>query len=151
LFNDIAEAQLSMLTAGGIKVTTEVQDYNSKYITQTFAGNFKGIAFGYETPFPEVGSYFIRNFTDDPLNHGRIRDPKLEQLAKAQSREVNEEKRKAIIKEIQVYHGEKMYYVPSVAGAGTSWTGHQPNIGGVEYVTKGYGGGTEVVPYRWKT
>ena len=150
LFNDIAEANIQFMQAIGIKSTTDVQDYSSKYITQTFAGNFKGIAFGYETPFPEAGSYFIRQFTDDPLNHGRIKDDKLAKYAADQAVELNEEKRKAIFWEAQKYHATKMYYVPNQAGAGTGWTGYQGNVKGTEYRTKGYGGATEETPFRWK-
>ena len=46
------------------ETSTEVQDYSAKYITQTFIGNFKGIAFGYETPFHGGGSYMT------PVLHG---------------------------------------------------------------------------------
>lgn len=151
LFNDIAEANIQFINAIGIKTTTDVQDYSSKYITQTFAGNFKGIAFGYETPFPEAGSYLIRQFTDDPLNHGKVKDATLEKLAKDISIEPKEEKRKALFWEAQKYHATKMYYVPDQAGAGTGWIGHQPNLrNGVDYVVKGYGGYTEEAPFRWK-
>ncbi|MGE5597289.1 MAG: ABC transporter substrate-binding protein [Hyphomicrobiales bacterium] len=151
-FDDIAEQQIQYLNEIGIKTTTEVQDYSTKYITQTFAGNFKGIAFGYETPFPEAGSYLIRQFTDDPLNHGKINDPKMTQYALDQLKELNEEKRKEIFWEAQKYHATHMYYVPSVAGAGTGWIAHQPWLhNGVEYVVKGYGVGTEEYPFRWKS
>ena len=80
----LAEAKAQFLAAIGVKATTDVQDYTSKYITQTFAGNFKGIAFGYETPFPEAGSYLTRFFTDNPQNHGKINDPELTTLATKQ-------------------------------------------------------------------
>ncbi|MFN8507609.1 MAG: hypothetical protein U0547_08590 [Dehalococcoidia bacterium] len=56
LFNDIAEAQINYLNQIGIKTTTDVEDYDSSTSAQTFSRNFKGIAFGYETPFPEAGS-----------------------------------------------------------------------------------------------
>jgi hypothetical protein len=56
-----------MLQALGIKTSTDVQDYNSKY-TQTFVGNFKGIAFG-ETSFPE-------GWLRAPALHGRPEQPR---------------------------------------------------------------------------
>ena len=151
LFNDIAEANIQFMNQIGIKTTTDVQDYSSKYITQTFAGNFKGIAFGYQTPFPETGGYLMRMFGDDPLNHGRIKDAKMAKYAADQAVEMNEEKRKAIFWEAQKYHATKMYYVPNQAGAGTGWTGFQSNVNGVEYRTNGYGGPTETIPFRWKS
>lgn len=151
-FNDIAEANINFMQQVGFKITTEVQDYNSKYITQTFVGNFKGIAFGYETPFPEAGSYPIRFFTDNPNNHSKVKDATLAKLAADQQKEMDEEKRKQIFFEIQKYHASKMYYVPNQAGAATSWEGHQSWVkNGAEYQTLGYGAATETYPYRWKS
>ncbi|NJD64785.1 MAG: ABC transporter substrate-binding protein [Chloroflexi bacterium] len=150
-FNAIAEAHISFLNEIGIKTTTEVQDYASKYITQTFVGNFKGIAFGYETPFPEGGSYPNRMFTDNPSNHSKIVDAELAELAAKQQRELDPAKRKEFFFEIQRKNAEKMHYIPSNAGAGTGWAGYQgwvKNID-VQTVPGSYGGGTETIPYRW--
>ncbi|MBK8561576.1 ABC transporter substrate-binding protein [Candidatus Amarobacter glycogenicus] len=151
LFNDIAEAMIAYQTAVGVKSTTDVQDYSSKYITQTFLGNFKGIAFGYETPFPEAGSYLTRFFTDNPTNHSRINDPAMLKIAQDAASEVSEEKRKALFVQAQKLNAEKMFYIPNVAGAGTGWSASQANIrNATEFVTKAYGGYAEVVPFRWK-
>ena len=151
LFNDIAEANIGYINALGIKTSTDVQDYSSKYITQTFIGNFKGIAFGYETPFPEAGSYMTRFFTDNPQNHGKVKDAELTKLTTDAQTELNEEKRREIFHQIQKINGEKMYYIPNVAGAGTGWAGSQPNIRNhPEFVTKAYGGPSETLPFRWK-
>lgn len=150
-FNSVAEANIQMINAIGIKTTTDVQDYSSKYITQTFTGNFTGIAFGYETPFPEAGGYPIRLFTDNPLNHSRIKDAELEQLARAQQRELDPEKRKQLFYDIQRKNAEKMYYIPHVAGAGTAWTGYREWVKNVDIQTVpgSYGAGTEEVPFIW--
>ena len=151
LFNDIAEANIAFQSAIGVKTTTEVQDYSSKYITQTFIGNFKGIAFGYETPFPEAGSYLTRFFTDNPQNHSKVNDAELKKIAEDAAKEVNEEKRKALFVQAQKINAEKMYYIPNVAGAGTGWSASQANIRNhPEFVTKAYGGYAETVPFRWK-
>ncbi len=149
--NQVAEAQIAMLQALGLKTTTDVQDYNSKYITQTFVGNFKGIAFGLETSFPEGSGYVLRLFTDDPNNHGRVKDPVLEKLAVQQQSELNEEKRRQIFHDIQRENAKHMYYVPSQAGAGTRWVGYQGHVkNALEFYTQGYGAGTELHPYKWK-
>ncbi|WP_322796039.1 ABC transporter substrate-binding protein [Tepidiforma sp.] len=150
-FNTVAEANIQYLNAIGIKTTTDVQDYSSKYITQTFTGNFTGIAFGYETPFPEAGSYPIRFFTDNPLNHSRIKDPELEDLARKQQRELDFEKRKELFYEIQRKNAAKMWYIPQNQGAGTAWTGYREWVKNVEIQTVpgSYGGATEVLPFRW--
>jgi peptide/nickel transport system substrate-binding protein len=151
LFNDIAEANIGFINALGIKTSTDVQDYSSKYITQTFIGNFKGIAFGYETPFPEAGSYMTRFFTDNPQNHGKVKDAELTKLATDAQVELNEEKRREIFHQVQKINGEKMYYIPNVAGAGTGFSGSQPNVRNhPEFVTKAYGGPSETYPFRWK-
>ncbi len=150
-FNDAAEATGNYINALGIKTTTDVQDYSSKYITQTFTGNFQGIVFGLETPFPEAGGYPTRLFTDNPNNHARVNDATLKDLTAKQGLEQNDEKRKEIFAEMQRYHASKMYYIPSQVGAGTGWTGHLGNIrNGVEFNTTGYGGGTETLPFRWR-
>ncbi len=149
-FNDIGEATNGYLNQIGIKTSVDIQDYNSKYFTQTFVGNFKGIAYGLETPFSEAGPYAIRLFTDNPNNHSRIKDPVLEKLAHDQQLESNEEKRKQIFWDIQRENAKHMYYIPNQAGAATTWTGYQPYIrNGVEYQTSGYGAPTETFPYRW--
>ena len=148
-FDDIAEAQIGYLAGIGITAKVEIQDYSAKYITQTFAGNFTGIAFGYETPFPEGGSYPLRHFTDNPLNHGKIKDPEMTKLATDQQAAPSEEKRKALFWDIQRKNAEKMYYVPSQAGAATGWEGHQSHIKNVLYQTIPYGAPTEELPFRW--
>lgn len=150
-FNAIAEATIGFLSDIGVKVTTDVQDYNSTYITQTSVGNFKGIAFGPETPFPEAGGYPIRLFTDNPKNRSKIKDPTLLKLAKDQQSELNADKRRQIFLDIQKYNAAKMYYIPSQYRAGTVWTGYQPSIKNTDtYRTKGFGAPTETYVYYWK-
>ncbi len=150
-FNVIAEATIQFLTAIGIKVNTEVQDYNSVYITQTSLGNFKGIAFGPETTFTEPGGYAVRLFTDNPKNRGKVNDPVLLKFANDQQSELDPEKRRAMFMEMQRYQAGKMYYVPSQFRAGTNWTGFQPWIKNANaYHTKGYAAATESYVYRWK-
>ncbi len=150
-FNDIAEANIAFQNAIGIKTTTDVQDYSSKYITQTFLGNFKGIAFGYETPFPEAGSYLTRFFTDNPTNHSRIKDPAMQKLAEDCATELNEEKRKEIFAQAQIKNAEGMFYIPNVAGSGTSFAAAQPNLTNYDtWSTKAYGARSETYPFYWK-
>jgi len=148
-FDAIAEAQVGYLAGIGIKANPEIQDYNAKYITQTFTGNFEGIAFGYETPFPEGGAYPMRQFTDNPLNHGKIKDEELAGLALEQQRAPSEERRKEIFWEIQRKNADKMYYVPSQAGAATGWEAYQSFVKGTGYQTIPYAVATEELPYWW--
>ena len=150
-FNAIAEAHIAFLNDLGIKTTTDVQDYSSKYITQTFTGNLKGIAFAYQTPFPEGGGYANRMFTDNPLNHSKINDPELADLAVKQQQELDPAKRKELFFEIQRKNAEKMHYIPSNAGAGTGWTAYQGYVKNVDIQTipGAYSGATEELPYIW--
>ena len=147
-FNKIGEAVQAYLTAVGITTEIEHQDYSSQYITQTFTGNFSGIAWGYETPFPEVGGYFPRMFGDNARNHGRIKDARISELDALQAAEADYETRREYIYEIQKINAENMYYVPGQAGAGVGWTGVTENLGGYR-VWKSYGFGTEVAPWLY--
>jgi peptide/nickel transport system substrate-binding protein len=150
-FNAMAEANIAFLNDIGIKTTTDVQDYSSKYITQTFVGNFKGIAFGYETPFPEGGAYPNRMFTDNPTNHSKINDPELTDLAAKQQRELDPAKRKELFFEIQRKNAAKMHYVPHNAGAGTGWAAYQPWVKNIDIQTipGAYSAATEELPFIW--
>ena len=150
-FNDSAEATLGYLNAIGFKTTTDVQDYSSKYITQTFVGNFKGVAFGLETGFAEVGSYPLRLFTENANNHGRVKDPVLTKFATDQQVELNDEKRVKLFHDAQRYHATKMWYIPLQVGAGQTWVAYQPAMrNGGDFFTLAYGAPTETTPYLWK-
>ncbi len=150
-FNQMAEAHIAMFEAIGVKVTADVQDYSSKYITQTAVGNFKGFAFGPMTPYPEVGGYPLQLFTDNPRNRSKIADPVLNDLALKQQQELDPEKRKELIFEIQRKNAEKMHYIPDNFGAGTTWTGIHGRVKNFEISTipGTYGGATEEYPYLW--
>src|SRR5262249_16174282 len=124
--NLIAEASAEFLNRVGIKTTIDAQDYNAKYYTQTYRGQFDGIAFGPETSFPEAGSYPLRQFTPNPLNKSRANDAQLEKLARDQQRESNEQKRRDIFFEIQRLHAAQMYLIFSSLGGGPAWTANQP-------------------------
>ena len=64
---------------------------------------------------------------------------------------MNEEKRKALFKEVQIKNAEAMYYIPNVAGAGTGWAGGAASIRNwPEFVTKAYGFRTEVAPFLYR-
>jgi len=153
-FNAIGEAHIAMLNALGIKTKTETQDYASKYKPQTFdKGNFSGIAYGYETPFPEAGGYAAMFLPGAANNHSKISDAELTDLWTKQASELDGEKRKALFKQIQIAHGKKMYYIPTQAGAGTGWTGYRDwlQVNDIHTVPGSYGGATEVTPFWWKS
>ncbi len=148
-FPPIAEAQINMLTEIGLNPQTDVQDYSSLYITNTFKGDFEGMAFGYETPFPEAGSYWARMFGDDPANHSKLKLPEFTDIDDRQKVELDEEKRRAIMHEGQILNAESMWYAPSQAGAGTTYRAYQANIQGGIRDTLGYAAGTEERIHYW--
>ena len=152
-FNTMAEASIQFFSAIGIKLDVEVQDYVSKYSPQTFTGNFTGIVFGGETQFPEAGGYINRMFTDNPLNHARVKDATLVDLAQKQQRELDVTKRKEIVNELQRYHATKMYYIPGQWGAATAFGAAQGNLmnsGEILTNNGSYASSTETYIYYWR-
>ena len=148
-FPPIAEAHVAMLRDIGLDPQTDVQDYSSLYITNTFRGDFEGMAFGYETPFPEAGSYWTRMFGNDPANHSLIVTPEMTDIDKRQSVELVEEARREIMYEGQRINMENGYYIPSQAGAGTSYRAYQSQIQGGVRDTLGYAAGVEEIIWYW--
>ena len=148
-FDSVAEAQINMLQQIGLNPQTEVQDYASLYITNTFQGDFTGMAFGYETPFPEAGGYWVRMFGNDPSNHSKLIVPEMTDIDERQRIELDEEARRAIFHEGQILNAESMYYAPSQAGAGTSYTAYQSYIQGGIRDTLGYGSSVEEYIFYW--
>lgn len=151
VFDSTAEAHIEMLNAVGINVTVDPQDYNSIYFPNTFQGNFTGIAFGLETPFPEASGYPNRMFRDNPLNHSRIITPEMTALADKQQTTLDPEERIEVFHEIQRKNAENMYYIPNNIGAGTGWTGYQGFVKNIETQTVpgSYGGPTEETAFVW--
>ncbi|MGD9890543.1 MAG: ABC transporter substrate-binding protein [Dehalococcoidia bacterium] len=151
--NLVAQASAEFLNRIGIKTNIEAQDYNAKYYTQTYRGNFDGIAFGPESSFPEPGSYPLRQFTPNPLNKSRADDPVLEKLARDQQRELDEGKRRDMFHEIQRHHAGKMYLIPSSFGSGYAWIAYQPTLrNAADFATPiGYASGGEQFPFWWKS
>jgi peptide/nickel transport system substrate-binding protein len=150
-FGDVQEVNLAFLEAIGIMGKVEIQDYSSIYITSTFRGEFEGVMSMWQTPFPEAGSYPKRNFNvEDPLNSSRVDDPEIWDLTIRQDRELDFEKRRELMFEIQRLSDAKMYYIPMTYGGGTGFSLAQPWIKNVGvYRTQGYGGAAETRPYRW--
>ncbi len=152
-FPPIAEAQLNMLKQIGLAPETDVQDYSTQYITKTVFGDFEGVAFGYNAPYPEVGSYFDRSFRvapdGTPANASGVDAPEMIDVFQRQRVELDAEARRAIIREGQILNAESMYLVPTQAGAGTIWTAYQPEVRGGIRSTLGYGAGAEEYAWYW--
>jgi peptide/nickel transport system substrate-binding protein len=146
-FLSLAEAAGNLLVEAGFNIETEVQDYSSKYITNTFRGDFQGMAYGLESTLTP-GGYAERFFGADSANHGRVHEPEMDELLLAQSRELDEEARTEIFYEMARRNAESMYYIPAQSSSTTSWTGYSARMSGLRRV-RGYGSGTEAVMHYW--
>ncbi|MQA01070.1 MAG: hypothetical protein GEU80_17430 [Dehalococcoidia bacterium] len=147
-FGNLAVVCYNWLVDIGLPVEAQTQDYNSQYITQTFRGDFEGIAFGVSSPFSDPSGYTARFFTDNPTNHGRVSDPVITDLHEKQSIELDEEARREIFFDIQRQNADQMWYVPVQPSGGAVWIGVRPNVRDFAR-TRSYGGGTEVVGKIW--
>jgi ABC-type transport system substrate-binding protein len=148
-FPRVAEAQIEMLRAIGLDPKPDVQRFETKYFPNTFTGDFTGMAFGYETPFTEAGSYWNRLFGTDPANHSNLIVPEMTDINKRQQVEMNEDDRRAIMHEGQILNAERMYYAPSQAGAGASWRAYQPHVQGGLRDGSAHGWPTEESIWYW--
>ncbi|MDA1003261.1 MAG: ABC transporter substrate-binding protein [Chloroflexi bacterium] len=147
-FLTYAEATFNWLSEVGLKPVTDAQDYSSKYITNTFVGNFHGLAYGLQTPFPEPGSWVNRMFGDDPANNSRVNDPAINELNEKSKVELDPAARTEMFYEIQRISDSAMYYVPTPGNGGSTWTAYQPQVRGIRS-TRGYGVPTEQFMYYW--
>ncbi len=147
-FNSVVEANILFMNDIGLNPEVETQDYVSTYFPNTFSkGDFTGLAYGYETPFPVGGGYPQRFFTDNPLNQSKVKDADLLDLTNKQQQELDEETRKGLFWDIQNLNAERSYYFANQSGAGTGFIAYQPRINNNDRRTLFYGAGVEEYPY----
>jgi ABC-type transport system substrate-binding protein len=144
-YDTAAEAIIPMLNEAGFNVQPKVEDYLAEYITKTFLGEFKDMAFGLETIFTEVDEYLFNMLHPDGIrNHGKIDDPELTSMIEDQRLEPDPERRKEIIYDIQRYVSDKMYYVPLIIGGSSQFVVAHPWVGNFgKYNTASFGITTE--------
>jgi len=150
-FDGTRDLLIAYLNDIGMDVSVEVEDYSSKYITQTFHGNFEGLAYGYQTPFTGPEGYLTRPFTENPNNHSKILDPGLIDIIEKSVVEFDPEARLELIHDVQRYASKEMFYVAGQNGANQGWLaaqGYMHNI--ADYLTAGYGPPTETDTHVWK-
>jgi peptide/nickel transport system substrate-binding protein len=122
------ELAVDELSKIGIKVELKPQEYG-EYISTTFLGKFDKLAMGPVTPFLEVDDFLYGVFyPGQPNNRSWVNDPELNPMLLAQRRELDPEKRKQIIDDIQRYVADKAYYV--YVPIGLSYHVHQPYLKG---------------------
>jgi peptide/nickel transport system substrate-binding protein len=150
-FNQAAEAVAGMLKEGGFQVQVVIQDYLREYITPgtgTFFGNFEGVFYGLSTSFSDPHDYLFNMYhSKSTRNHAGVSDPQLDALIDKEEATLSDDERVKLVKEIQRYLGDKVYYSPGAVGpaviAAQEWIkNYQPSNGG-------YGIGTETQAKLW--
>ncbi|HWO94466.1 MAG TPA: ABC transporter substrate-binding protein, partial [Dehalococcoidia bacterium] len=147
LFNQSAEVVNNMLNEAGIRTNLVAEDYGSQYISGTFLGNFQGIAYGPQSGFQEVDEYIFNMLHPSGLrNHSGVNDPELTRMIEAQRVELDAERRREIIHDIQRLVADKMYYVPTIVGSAEY--GRQAYVRNFQFGSF-YGIGTETYARVW--
>jgi peptide/nickel transport system substrate-binding protein len=122
------ELAVDELSKVGIQVELKPQEYG-EYISTTYLGKFDKLAMGPITPFLEVDDYLYGVFyPDQPNNRSHVNDPALNEMLIAQRRELDPEKRRQIVRDIQRYVADKAYYV--YLPGGLSYQVHHPRLKG---------------------
>lgn len=158
LFPKYCEVFKGMLEDGGqFKLQQINPDYQTEYLPKIYygKGDFKGIAVGASTEYPDVDGYMFAYYhTQGPRQKVAFMaqggDAKSDGLIEAQRKELDFNKRIAIIKEWQSYMATKFLMVP-FPGQATTYSLYWPWIGNVG-VYRAYQAETspdETLPMLW--
>lgn len=129
----------------GINVELKPEEYG-KYISTTYLGKFEKMAMGPVTPFTEVDDFLYgAHFPEQPNNRSHVADAELNKLLVAQRRELDPNKRRAIIYDIQRHLADKAYYV--YLPSWPQYIAHPPYVKGFKH-HDGYGLGLRLM-YTW--
>jgi peptide/nickel transport system substrate-binding protein len=122
------ELAVDELSKVGIKLELKPQEYG-EYISTTYLGKFEKLAMGPITPFLEIDDWLYGVFyPGQPNNRSLVNDATLNEMLIAQRQEVDPEKRKRIVHDIQRYLADKAYYV--YIPIGLNYYTHQPHFKG---------------------
>jgi peptide/nickel transport system substrate-binding protein len=120
VFVSAVEAWAAQLKAAGtFEVELVPQEYGA-YISSTYLGKYEQDAiFDLTTPPVDPDDILWTMFhSTSPRNSARVKDPKVDELLVAQRREMDETKRADILKQLQLYLTDQMYYMPTSMAAG---------------------------------
>jgi peptide/nickel transport system substrate-binding protein len=116
----LTETLIGLLNNSGVfQVKLKSKEYGA-YISSNYLGKYKDDCFyGYTTPpgDPDEALWDL-HYSTSARNSARVNDPHLDKLLEAQRRELNKEKRLAILHEIQYYLGDQIYHMPTVSQPG---------------------------------
>ena len=131
------DAFKGMLEDGGMFKLTQINpDYQTDYLPKIYygKGDFKGIAIGASTQYPDVDGYMFAYYHTTGARQkvafqGKNGDAKSDSLIEAQRKELDANKRIAIIQDWQRYMATKMLMIPFPGQAETftlswPWTGN---------------------------
>ena len=129
----------------GLSVELKPEEYG-KYISTTYLGKFEKMAMGPFTPFTEVDDFLYgTHYPEQPNNRSHVADAELNKLLVAQRREMDPQKRKQIIDDIQRYLADKAYYV--YVPQWPQYVAHPPYVKGFKH-HDGYGLGLRLM-HTW--
>ncbi|HZQ37953.1 MAG TPA: hypothetical protein VFD32_18635, partial [Dehalococcoidia bacterium] len=110
-------------------------------------GAYEGVFFGLQSGFNDPHDYLFNPLhTQSQRNHVGVSDPQLDAMIDKEQSTVNTDERVKIVRDIQKYVIEKMYYVPQFIGP--DYTFLQPWVRNY-YARRGYGAGTESFLDMW--
>jgi peptide/nickel transport system substrate-binding protein len=112
----------------GVRLNTIVEDFASVFVTKTFVGNYDGLAWNYEG-VSEPGMVLDAMYKPrGSRNQSNVNEPEVTALVDAVQSELNVEKRRQMILDIQNTLAPRMYYAPVVWWAGPIWTAFAPQV-----------------------
>ena len=127
-YYDLAAADLAKI---GVTVEFKPEEYG-KYISTTYLGKFEKMAMGPQAPGNEVDDWLFSGFfPEQPHNRSHVADAELNKMLTAQRRELDPDKRLAIIHDIQRYLVDKAYYV--YLPGSPQYITHAPQVKGFKH------------------
>ena len=127
-YYDLAAADLAKI---GVTVEFKPEEYG-KYISTTYLGKFEKMAMGPQAPGNEVDDWLYSGyFPEQPHNRSHVADAELNKMLVAQRRELDPQKRLAIIHDIQRYLADKAYYV--YLPTSSQYITHAPQVKGFKH------------------
>jgi ABC-type transport system substrate-binding protein len=149
-FNILTELIQQYAKEIGINLELKDVDYNSVYITKiVVAKEFDGLL--HIPRRTGVRGQFESFLPARVSNYGKIDDKDLQAKILAMYGELDPEKARTQVLDLQNMCNAQMYYIPMQLGAAGGFTGYQPGLNNVlQFQVKGQDWGNETVPYYWK-
>jgi len=149
-FNQEAEAVAGMLKDAGFSVQMNPQDYLTVYITPgtgTIFGNYEGMVFGTAASYSDPHEYYITQYySKSSRNTAGANDAQLDAMILKEESVFDTKERQKLVKDIQVYLGDKVYYGQTVVGP--AYIGVQEWLKNYQR-TNGFGVGGETYNKVW--